>query len=140
MPEFPLGEKYQPFAQLTAHPVLPEVPKIEIPDIRDFSMADYAYEVIMEQIKEFELSLDDEHETAVKLASFGQDLTMSVTDIGYANPSTLVFYGYVGEHEATLVQHMSQLNFLLLAVPKADPSKPPKRIYISGFDRGPEEK
>ena len=99
--------------------------------IRDYRMADYAYEVIMNRIKEFEDELDDEHEIALKLASFGQSITLAVTDIGYSNPTTLVFYGYVGTQKATLVQNMNQLNFLLLAVKKADPEKPPRRIGFS---------
>ena len=56
-----------------------------------YCYADYSYKVIMERIKEFETGLDDEHEVAVKLASFGQAITMSVSDIGYSNPSTLIF-------------------------------------------------
>lgn len=96
-----------------------------------YRMADYAYEVIMDRIKEFEDELDDEHEIALKLASFGQSITLAVTDIGYSNPTTLVFYGYVGTQKATLVQNLNQLNFLLLAVKKADPEKPPRRIGFS---------
>ena len=103
---------------------------------RDFSMADYTYEVIVDRIKEFEEDLNDDQEVAVQLASFGQSITMTVTQIGYSNPSTLVFYGFVGEKNATLIQHVSQLNFLLLAVPKADPSKPPRRI---GFEQPTED-
>lgn len=99
-----------------------------IPKFRDHTMADYAYEVIMDRIKEFEDDLDSDHEVAVRLASFGQSITMSVTEIGYSNPNTLVFYGYVGDQFATLIQHVSQLNFLLLAVKKAVPEKPPRRI------------
>lgn len=98
---------------------------------RDHTMADYAYEVILKRIKEFEEHLDDNHEVAIKLASFGQSVTLSVTGIGYSNPSTLVFYGFVGDQRATLIQHMSQLNFLLLAVKKTDPQKPPRRIGFS---------
>ena len=97
----------------------------------DYKLADYTYEVIMERIKDFEEGLDDDEEVAVRLASFGSSVTMTVTDIGYSNPSTLVFYGYVKDKWATLVQHMSQLNFLLLAVKKADPEKPPRRIGFS---------
>lgn len=111
-------------------------PVIDANLLRDHSMADYAYEVILDRIKEFEEELDDEHEVAVRLASFGQSITMSVTSIGYSNPSTLVFYGYVGGQRATLIQHMNQLNFLLMAVQKADPAKPPRRI---GFERPDEE-
>ena len=111
-------------------------PPLEVISPRDDNLADYSYEVILERIKYFEDSLDDEHEVAVKLASFGQALTLSVTDIGYSNPSTLVFHGYVGDQPATLIQHMSQLNFLLVAVKKSDPEKPPRRI---GFSVGQEE-
>ena len=106
-------------------------PEFDPSPIRDYRMADYAYEVIMDRIKEFEDELDDEHEIALKLASFGQSITLAVTDIGYSNPTTLVFYGYVGTQKATLVQNLNQLNFLLLAVKKADPEKPPRRIGIA---------
>ena len=100
----------------------------------DYSMADYSYEVIMERIKEFEDELDDDHEVAVQLASFGTSILMNVTDIGYSNPSTLVFYGFVNGQRATLIQHMSQLNFLLLAAKKADPEKPARRIGFALSD------
>ena len=101
---------------------------LEVAQARSYNMADYSYEVIMDLIKDFESDLDNDHEVGIRLASFGQSITMSVTQIGYANPSTLIFYGYVGDQAATLIQHMSQLNFLLLSVPKADPEKPPHRI------------
>lgn len=95
---------------------------------RDYKAADYSYEIIMQYIKRFEDSLDAEHEVAVMLASFGQNITMAVTNIGYANPNILTFHGYVADQPATLIQHMSQLNFLLLAARKSDPEKPPRRI------------
>lgn len=95
---------------------------------RNYNLADYAHELIMEEIRAFEEGLDENHEVAIKLTSFGQSITLAVTDIGYANPSTLFFYGFVGDQQATLIQHMSQLNFLLLAVPKEDPEKPARRI------------
>lgn len=96
--------------------------------VRDYKMADYTREIVMKRIAQFEKELDNEHEVGLKLASFGQSITMSVTSIGYSNPSTLVFRGFVGDQPATLIQHISQLNFLLLAVKKADPEKPPRRI------------
>lgn len=96
--------------------------------LRDYRNADYTYEVIMARIHDFEQTLDDEHEVGIMLASFGKDITLSVTSIEYSNPTTLVFHGYVGTQQATLIQHVSQLNFLLLAVKKVDPEKPPRRI------------
>jgi hypothetical protein len=101
---------------------------LKVPTIRNYDMADYQYEVIMHRIKDFEEELDDEHEIAIQLTSFGKDILMNVTDIGYSNPSTVVFYGYVNGQKATLIQHMSMLNFLLLAVKKLEPEKPARRI------------
>lgn len=95
---------------------------------KNYQMADYSYEVVMDRIKEFQSTLDNDHEVGIMLASFGTNITMVVEDIGYSNPSTLVFYGFVSDKPATLIQHMSQLNFLLLAIPKSDPEQPPRRI------------
>ena len=100
-------------------------------NIRNYNHADYTHELIMDEVRAFESGLDNNHEVGVKLAAFGQSITLSVTDIGYANPSTLYFYGFVGDQKATLIQHVSQLNFLLVAVPKADPEKPARRIGFS---------
>ena len=95
---------------------------------RDYSLADWKYERIKEEIRDFEDSLDDEHEIAIRLASFGSSITMAVYEIGYQNPDMLYFYGTVNGQNAQLIQHMSQLNFLLLSVQKSDPEKPPRRI------------
>ena len=95
---------------------------------RDYKQADYQYEVIMRRIKGFEDELDNEHEVAVQLASFGKDILLSITEIEYSNPSTIVFHGYVEGEKATLIQHMSMLSFLLIATKKKEPTKPARRI------------
>lgn len=132
MADFSLMEN--PGLQLS--PSLFDGDELPVLDARDYSMADYTYKIIVERIKEFEEDLDEEHEVALRLASFGQSITLSVTDIGYSNPSTLVFHGFVGDQPATLIQHVSQLSFLLLAVKKADPTKPARRI---GFALAPDD-
>jgi hypothetical protein len=91
-------------------------------------LADYQRQIIIEEIREFEKSLDDEHEVALKLASFGQSITLSVSQIGYENPDVLIFYGYVGDESATLLQHITQLSFLLTSAKKRIPDEPPCRI------------
>lgn len=110
----------------------------ELADVLDGATpqyADWKYKNIVEQIRDFESTLDDEHEVALHLASFGTSMVMAVTDIGYQNPDMLYFYGIVDGKDAQLIQHISQLNFLLLAVRKQTPSAPPRRI---GFALGPE--
>lgn len=102
--------------------------------LRNYRDADYQYELLCEDIKEFESSLDNEHEVSLKLASFGQSITLSVTEIGYSNPSLIHFYGYVGNDKAHLIQHVNQLNFLMVATPKLDPAKPARRIGFQPND------
>lgn len=96
--------------------------------ISDPYLASWKYKKLVEQIREFEAELDQNHEIAIRLASFGTSILMSVEDLGYQNPDMLYFYGKVNGEEAQLIQHTSQLNFLLLAVQKPDPQKPPRRI------------
>jgi len=100
----------------------------EFPEIRDYRMADYQYELICQSIKDFESTLDLEHEISLQLSSFGQSILLNVTDIGYSNPSIIHFYGYVNNQKAHLIQNVNQLNFLMLATPKTDPQKPARRI------------
>lgn len=95
---------------------------------RDYHAADWQYDKIMEKIRDFEKELDSNHEIALLLASFGTSVLMQVTELGYQNPAMLYFYGYVNGEYSQLIQHVSQLNFLITSVEKEDKSKPPKRI------------
>jgi len=107
------------------------IANIDLPKIRNYNLADWKYEKLIEEIQEFEKELDDEHEIALRLASFGSSITMLVTNIGYQNPDILYFYGYVNGRFSQLIQHVSQLNFLITSVEKEDKSKPPRRIGFS---------
>lgn len=97
-------------------------------NIKPNDSADRKYEIIVEQIKEFQDGLSDELDVCVQLASFGSSILMYVTDIGYQNPDVLYFWGHINGNKAQLIQHMSQLNFLLMAVKKEKPEDKPKRI------------
>lgn len=106
-------------------------PAFPLKSPESYHFASNFYKIIAEEIKDFQDSLDDEHEICLQLASFGQSVLMAVEDIGYHNPSTLFFYGTVDGQPATLIQHVNQLNFLVMSVEKPDPSKAPRRI---GFE------
>ena len=101
--------------------------KIEPLVMRDYSMADWKYEKIKEQIDEFQADLLDDVDVCVALASFGTSMIMQVTDIGYQNPDMLYFYGYINGNQTQLIQHVSQLIFVLMAMKKEDPKRPPRR-------------
>ena len=96
--------------------------------VRDYTYADWKYEKIKEQIEDFQAGLSDDVDVCVALASFGTNMVMQVTSIGYQNPDLLYFYGVINGCETQLIQHVSQLSFILMALPKEEPTLPPKRI------------
>lgn len=103
--------------------------------LNDSEHASHQQEVIINHIKEFQDTLDSEHEVGLFLTNFGIQKTMIVTDIGFANPVLIIFYGYVDGVDSELIQHISQINFLLTAVAKPDQSKPARRIgFIASND------
>ena len=101
---------------------------VDVNVFRKPDLASWKYEKIVEQIKEFEDDLDSEHEIILMLASFGTSITMAVEDIGYQNPDLLYFYGNVNGKSAQLIQHISQLNFLIVAAERPDKTKVARRI------------
>ena len=105
-------------------------------DSRDYSLADWKYEKIKEQIEEFQAKLSDDVDVCVPLASFGASMIMQVTGMSYQNPDMLYFYGYINGEKTQLIQHVSQLNFVLMAVKKEEPEREQRRI---GFNTDDEE-
>lgn len=97
-------------------------------DLRNYQLADYQYEVILQSIRDFESNLNDSQEVALKLTNFGQTIIINITSIGYSNPCLIHYYGYVNESYVELIQHVSQINFLLMAMPKDNPDRPTRRI------------
>jgi len=85
------------------------------------------FEIIKRYVLDFQRSLDENHDIGLLLTNFGQSILMEVTKIGYEESVLLVFHGLVEGREATLIQHISQLNFLLTSVPK-EPEKPKRTI------------
>lgn len=97
----------------------------------DQNLASEFHKRIMEMILDFESELDEEHEIGVKLVNFGQTVQFNITGIGYYNPSLIHFYGQTESgNRIELVQHVSQISFLLMSMKKVDPDPevPPKRI------------
>ena len=97
-----------------------------------YMWSDTQFEIIRDYVEEFEASLDPEHEVGVMLTNFGQSILMQVTNITYEKSVLMVFKGFVNGREATLIQHINQLNFMLTSVEK-EPDRPKRKIgFISG--------
>lgn len=92
------------------------------------SPAEWAYERLILYIQKFEETLDAEHEVAMGFAG-GDAGVMRIEGMGYFDPDVITFYGSDPTGARTqLVQHVSQLNVLLRALPKQIENAAPKRV------------
>jgi hypothetical protein len=92
------------------------------------SPAEWAYERLILYIKNFEETLDNEHEAAMGFTDTGGGI-LRIEGLGYFDPDMVTFYGadQTGAR-VQLVQHVTQLNVLLRAMPKAPDAPEPRRI------------
>ena len=94
------------------------------------SPAEWAYERLILYIQNFEEQLDNAHEVAMGFTG-GDVGVLKIEGIGYFDPDIVTFYGTDGEGAKTqLIQHVSQLNVMLRALPREDETDeaPPNRI------------
>jgi hypothetical protein len=105
---------------------------------RGKSPAESTYERLMKYIGQFEMQLDRDHEIGGRFVSFGDDTHFHIADVGYWNPDIITFDGFdQNGNRVKLIQHVSQLNVLLVAVRKmTPPAEPPRRIgFYLGEDK-----
>ncbi|MEM5520360.1 DUF6173 family protein [Sulfitobacter sp. AS59] len=92
------------------------------------SPAQWAYERVVLYLKNFEEQLDGDQEVAMGFTG-GDAGVLRIEGMGYFDPDIVTFYGQDGGGgRMQLVQHVSQLNVALRALPKAKPEKPANRI------------
>ncbi|MEM6619512.1 MAG: DUF6173 family protein [Pseudomonadota bacterium] len=97
-------------------------------DVAQKSPAEWAYERIVMYIQKFEETLDADHEVA--LGYTGGDVgSLRIQGMGFFDPDVITFYGEDPEGAKTqLIQHVSQLNVMLVAAPKGPGIAAPRRI------------
>ncbi|MEH1858336.1 MAG: DUF6173 family protein [Nostoc sp.] len=99
--------------------------------IASTNFADNFYSQLVDWINEFNRTIDDNFEVGVRLVNFGQTYVFHLLDIGFSNPSLIIFYGLTEQNEPVqLIQHVNQISILLLKLPRKEPDKPKK---VFGF-------
>ena len=92
------------------------------------SPAEWAFQRVILQLKAFEDALDAEHVTAMGFAG-GPPGVLRIRGVGFSAPDLVTFSGIDEQGNAVqLIQHVSQLNVLLRAVPKPADQPEPERI------------
>lgn len=98
------------------------------------SPAQWAYERVVLYLKNFEEQLDGDHEVAMGFAG-GDAGVLRIEGMGYFDPDVITFYGVDNAGaRMQLVQHVSQLNVALRALPKATEQSPANRIGFRLFE------
>jgi hypothetical protein len=96
--------------------------------VAEKSPAEWAYERLILYIQNFESQLDSDQEVAMGFTG-GQAGVLSIEGVGFFDPDLVTFYGRDQDGLRTqLIQHVTQLNVILRAVPREQPSAPPRRI------------
>ena len=102
------------------------------------SPAQWAYERLILYIQNFEKTLDNNHEIGMGFTDGGAGI-MRIEGLGFFDPDIITFYGTNGAGaKSQLVQHVSQLNVMLVASPKRLDQEEPTRIgfqLASALDR-----
>ena len=99
---------------------------LSLPDFK-LNPAKWTYERLVKSIASFEEGLDHEHEVGARLVTFGANFTFQIDNIGYWGPDIVKFHGRdENGKEIELIQHVSQLSVLLIAVDKT--TEEPRRI------------
>jgi hypothetical protein len=109
-----VGPKAQAISAFDA----PSAAPVRIDD-HELNPAKWAYERIVKQIDEFEKELSDEEEIGGRLISAPGEGAFHIEDVSYWGPDKLIFSGK-NQHgkPVRLLQHNSQFNILLTALPK----------------------
>lgn len=96
------------------------------------SPAESVFRRLVLYIREFEAQLDADKEIGGRMVSFGSVVQFHIVDMGYWGPDIITFDG-IDEHGSRmkLIQNISQLNVLLVEMPKRLPEAEPRRI---GFE------
>ena len=94
---------------------------------QDHGYANVIYEGLLQQIRDFENTLNADEEIAAYLSSFGQTMLIQINKVSYLDPFFIIFYGsnFDDGRQVRLVQHTTQLNVLFTSI-KLNPEE--KRV------------
>lgn len=91
--------------------------------------AEWAFVRLSRLIQDFESKLDADDEVGARIVNGPGDGAFHMRDVGFWGPDFILFMG-VNEagRPIRLIQHYTQLNVLLSAMPKSKPEEPARRI------------
>lgn len=126
--EIPVGTKMA-LAAVDALIYSAKAKMIDIAELQQNSIAEVVATNLYKIIIDYQNKLSETQDVAMSVVSFNTNTTIIVESIGYIGYNLILFEGMDSSGKPLkLVQHVSQLNFLLMAVPKPDPEIPKRKI------------
>ena len=127
MSEYPSTFSPQPSFTTSLGFAAPKYPGRTSPQTSQTNSANESYLKFVECILEFEKNLDEDHEVGARLLTFASEVTFYIQDVSCHGTDMISFSGACENGESLqLVQHVSRLNVLLVAMKKR--SEAPVRI------------
>lgn len=119
----------------TADPDLPPAPitawsssegvEIDAAGLSSKNPAEWAYKRLCRLIHEFEGKLSDSEEVGATIVGAPGEGSFHVDDVGFWGPDLILFYGKNGHgRPIRLIQHYTQLDVVLTAMPRATEPEP----------------
>lgn len=106
---------------------------IDIAELQKNSVTEVVAANLYKTIIDYQSTLSDTEDVAMSIVSFNSTTTLIVESIGYIGYNLIRFVGKDNFGKPLeLVQHVSQLNFLLMVVPKPAPEVPKRQIGFVG--------
>ena len=97
--------------------------------IQENSTAQIVSQCIYEEILSFQSSLADKDDVVLCIVQFNESFTLYVDSIGYIGYNLIRFGGKDSSGKPLeLIQHVSQLNFLMKVAEKQNPEVPKRKI------------
>jgi hypothetical protein len=119
MSEYPSNYRSHNSSAMSFDLTTPSNHDVPSPNRSQENHAKWTYLKFIECLFDFEKGLDDDHEIGARLASYAPDVTFYLQDVSCYGPPLISFSG-VAENgkRLQLVQHISQLSLLLVALEK----------------------
>ena len=108
--------------------------KEEVRRIAITSTAAYTAEYIYKSILEFSETIDDSYDVGIQVTALGSAVQVYLTDVNYFDPHLIIFNSESQDGTIIkIVQHVTQLNYALIALKRLKPQNPKREI---GFSKG----
>lgn len=97
-------------------------------EIAKTNNAEYIAKVIGQKINNFQSALSDNEDVALQIIQFNNSIILYVTEVSHLGTGLIVFQGLdSAQRPCEIVQHISQVNLLMMIVPKS-PEIPHRKI------------